>query len=317
MINCNFSQLIYQTHQNRKSGIQNLSDSDFDRTETVWLSFYGLGKFEFYFFLYSECRDYEHFTDWVTQLKGYDFVIRADEEFKKWQSLEQAIETTEVLASGVLNAEQIRFWEENGYLRLPKVVDAARCDAVKQQICRYLNLHLEFPETWYFSHPDWQGIMLQLYQNEEMEAIRQDPLIFEIFAALYKSNKIIANVEKLGYNPPETQSWIFKHGDLHWDLDLSQPVKPHIQAMVYLDDVPVERGPLCLVPAFNNKFNDWVKNFSSLDRAHDYMRVTERPVPVPGEKGDLILWQNTIPHAASKNQSDLPRFVQYISFTTI
>lgn len=317
MINCNFSQLIYETHRNRKSGIQNLSDSDFDNTENVWLSFYGLGKFEFYFFLYSECRDFEHFVDWVTQLKGQNFVNRADEQFKKWQILEQNIEATEILPSGVLTEDQISFWEENGYLRIPKVVDDARCDAVKQKICQYLNLHLGFPETWYFAHPHWQGIMLQLYQNEEMEAIRQDPLIFNIFAALYKSNKIIPNVEKLGYNPPETPNWPFTHGNLHWDLDLSQPVKLHIQAMVYLDDVPVERGPLNLVPGFNNKFNEWIKNFSSLDRAHDYMRVTEQPVPVPGEKGDLILWLNTIPHAASKNQSDLPRFVQYISFTAI
>jgi hypothetical protein len=317
MISCNFSKLLYETHQNRKSGIQNLADSDFDHTETVWLGFYGLGKFETYFFLYSECRNFEHFTDWVTSLKGQDFVKRADEQFKKWQSSEQETETTKVISSSVLNGEQIRFWEENGYLRLPNVVDAARCDAVKQKICRYLNLHLEFPETWYVPHSDWQGIMLQLYQDEEMEVIRQDPHIFDVFASLYKSNKIIPNAEKLGYNPPETPNWPFKHGDLHWDLDLSQPVIPHIQGMVYLDDVPVERGPLNLVPAFNNKFNDWIKNFTSLDRAHDYMRITEQPVSVPGEKGDLILWMNTIPHAAGKNQSHLPRFVQYISFTKI
>ncbi|TCC89605.1 phytanoyl-CoA dioxygenase family protein [Pedobacter hiemivivus] len=317
MINCNFSKLLYETHQIRKSGVRNLADSDFDHIETIWLGIYGLGKFETYFFLYSECRDFEHFIDWVTLLKGQDFVNRADEQFKKWQNLEKGPETTEVLSSNVLSAEQVKFWEENGYLRIPKVVDGASCDAVKHRICRYLNLHLEFPETWYIPHPDWQGIMLQLYQNEEMEVIRQDPHIFDIFAALYKSTKIIPNTEKLGYNPPETQSWAFRHGNLHWDLDLSLPVTPHIQALVYLDDVPVERGPLHLVPGFNNKFKDWIRDFSSLDRAHEYMRITERSVPVPGEKGDLILWQNTIPHAAGKNQSDLPRFVQYISFTKI
>ncbi|MNL73254.1 Phytanoyl-CoA dioxygenase (PhyH) [compost metagenome] len=71
------------------------------------------------------------------------------------------------------------------------------------------------------------------------------------------------------------------------------------------------------MPGFNNKFEDWIKDFSSLERAHEYMRLTETPVAVPGEKGDLILWRNTIPHAAGKNQSNLPRFVQYVSFNKI
>lgn len=317
MTNCNFSKLLYQTHQDKKLGRSAQVSSDFDLMETVWLSFYGLGKFETYAFLYSECRDFEHFQDWVTKLKGVDFVIEADTQFKKWEKEEKVNQSDEECFPKILTAEQLKFWEENGYLRIPKVVDDMKCDAVRQKICRHLNVNLDFPETWYMSHSDWQGIMLQVYQDEHMESIRKDPGVRQVFADLYQSNQIIPNTEKLGYNPPVTPNWIFKHGELHWDLDLSQPLEFYVQGLVYLDDVPVNRGPLHVVPGFNNRFETFIKDFSSLERAHTYMRLTETPEPISGEKGDLILWHNTIPHAAGKNESDLPRFVQYLSYTKI
>lgn len=317
MTNCNFSKLLYQTHQDRKLGRSSEVSPDFDLKETIWLSFYGLGKFEIYFFLYSECRDFEHFQEWVTKLKGVDFVAEADAQFKKWEEEGKVNQSDKELFPKVLTAEQLRFWEENGYLRIPKAVDDLRCDAVRQKICRHLNVNLDFPQTWYEPHADWQGIMLQVYQDENMESIRQDPGIRQLFEDLYQSDRIICNTEKLGYNPPETPYWIFRHGELHWDLDLSQPSELHIQGLVYLDDVPVNRGPLQVVPGFNNRFETWIKDFSSLERAHNYMRITEKPEGVPGEKGDLILWSSTIPHAAGKNESDLPRFVQYLSYTKV
>lgn len=317
MINCNFSKLIYETHKAKKSGIQPEVQEDFDYQENIWLSIYGLGKFEFYAFQYGQCRDFEHFKDWVIGLKGEDFVKTADLQFKKWQATLGTTNKNEAVSLKVLSPDQIKFWEENGYLRIPRVIDEARCDLVTQKICRYLNIHLDFPETWYMPHPDWQGIMLQVYQDKNMEAIRQDATIRDIFTDLYQTDQIIANTEKLGYNPPETREWVFGQGQLHWDLDWDAPVKFNVQALVYLNDVPVDRGPLQVVPGFNKKYDDWKKDFSSSERAHTYIRITETPVPVPGEKGDLIIWRNTIPHAAGKNQSALPRFVQYISFTKI
>ncbi|MFA4867120.1 MAG: phytanoyl-CoA dioxygenase family protein [Pedobacter sp.] len=317
MTECNFSKLVFQVHQNRKLRIPTDVPADFDYLENVWLSFYGLGKFEFYSFLYSECKDFEHFKEWVIKLKGTQFVHAADQQFKKWEATRNNLDINGGIVPKVLNADQMKFWEQNGYLVVPKVVDDLKCDKVRQKICRYLNIHLDFPATWYMSHPDWQGIMVQLYQNEDMEAIRQDLEIRKIFADLYNSDQIIPNTEKVGYNPPEVEGWEFKHGELHWDLDLSKTVQFGVQALVYLDDVPVERGALQVVPGFNNKFEDWIKDFTSLERAHTYMRLTETSVPVPGEKGDLILWRNTIPHAAGKNQSNLPRFVQYVSFTKV
>lgn len=317
MKDCNFSSLFYQKHDLAKTGKSSPTIEDFHTTEEVWLNIYGLGKFETYAFIYRDCRDFSHFVDWATNLKGADFIHNASLEFSNWQERKNAPKIPQKDVPRILSDEQIKFWEENGYLRVPQVVEESHCDKVKELICKHLNLHLDYPETWYIPHPNWQGTMLQLYQHEKIEVIRQSPLIRQIFAELYQSDQLIPITEKLGYNPPQTENWVPGQIKLHWDLDIDQPIKTHIQGMVYLDDVPENRGPLQVVPGFHLQFEEWIKDFSSLERAHEYIRITEKPVLVPGAKADLILWRNTCPHAASVNSSDLPRFVQYVSYSNI
>lgn len=317
MTDSNFTTLFYELHQSKKTGKLVPTPPDFDHTEAVWMSIYGLGKFETYSFLYANCNDINHFKEWLVKLKGQDFIENADLKFKTWQQ-NQSIEKKKAdLFPRKLSPEQLQFWEDNGYLRISKVVEDIHCDNVKQRICRHLNLNMEYPVTWYTEHPDWHGLMLQVYQDENMEAIRNHDKIREVFEELFQTQRIVPTMEKLSYNPPEVPGWVFRHGDLHMDLDLDNPVEFDIQGLVYLDDVPEDRGPIHVVPGFHNRFEEWIKDFSSLERAHISMRLTERGQPVPGEKGDLILWRNTLPHAAGSNRSNLPRFVQYVSFTKL
>lgn len=316
MKDCSFSSEFYENHELIKRGKGIPRDAAYQHTEEIWMNFYGLGKFETYAFLYRDCRDYDHFIEWVTALKGADFIKRANQDFQQWQENKYTDRPDEDYPK-VLTEAQLRFWEENGYLRIPQVVEAEHCDKLKQRICRHLNLHMDYPETWYIAHPDWQGIMLQMYQNEVIEAVRYSPVIKQIFAELYQTNQLVAIPEKLGYHPPENEYWAPPQTKLHWDINIDKPVEFHIQGLIYLNEVPENRGPLKVVPGFHLRFEEWIKDFSSLDRAHEFLRITEKSVPVPGGKGDLILWRNTCPHAASANLSDLPRFVQYISYNKL
>jgi hypothetical protein len=317
MTDCNFTTLFYETHQQRRIGKNVSLPDDFDRIETIWLNFYGLGKFETYFFLYADCKDFQDFKNWVIQLKGQDFVTEADQKFKQWQADKNKESESPGNFPKVLSPEQIQFWEENGYLRISKVVEDQRCDEVAQQIRRHLNVDLNHPATWYMEHPDWQGIMVQLYQNEVMETVRKQENIRQIFADLYQTDQLVPNIEKLGYNPPECEVWGFNHGKLHWDIDMEKPVEFEVQGILYLNDVSENGGAIQLVPGFHQRFEEWITQFSSLERAHTSMRLTEVPQRITGEKGDLILWRNTIPHAATSNNSTLPRFVQYLSFSKL
>jgi len=312
-----FLSLFYEVHKSKKSGEKIDLSPGFEHTETVWMNFYGLGKFETLSFMYMECRSLDHFRQWLTDLKGDTFVEQATLKFNSWNEDQQTKSSSASNYPKTLSAEQLQFWEEYGYLRIPEVVESASCDQIRQQICEHLNIEIDQPETWYQKHPDLQGIMVQLYQNEQMEKVRHHPRIKEIFAELYQTEQLVPTTEKVGYNPPETNEWKLRNGSLHWDINLDAPIEFHIQGLVYLDEVPEERGPLMLVPGFHLRFEDWMKPFKALEKAQQYMLATETSKPVAGQKGDLILWQNTLPHSAGRNQSALPRFVQYVSFAKL
>ncbi|RYD90938.1 MAG: hypothetical protein EOP54_23245, partial [Sphingobacteriales bacterium] len=217
----------------------------------------------------------------------------------------------------LLSETQVQFWEEQGYLIIGGLVEPELCEQVKELICKHMGVSLADSTSWYNGHPDWHGLMLQVYQGESIEAIRKHPNVYQLFSELYGSKDIIANTEKVSFNPPVTETWKFSSGALHWDIDNSKPIDYYIQGLIYLDDVPEDRGPLQVVPGVHLSYEEWIRPFATSHDAHEAMRREMKPVPVPGKKGDVIVWRNTLPHAASANYSALPRFVQYISFSKL
>lgn len=310
-----FLQVFYEIHQAKKQRDLTPEYLDFDATEGIFLCIYELGKYETYFFIYAECTSFDHFQAWLAELKGNDFLAKAAVQFNEW--LNRQTTADGVQAYQLLNKEQVQFWEEQGYLRISGLVEPALCEEVKTLICKHMELNLSDPDSWYKPHPDWHGLMLQVYQDESIEAIRKHPNVYHLFSELYGTQNIIANTEKVSFNPPVTDKWEFGSGALHWDIDMSKPIVYYIQGLIYLDDVPEDRGPLNVVPGVHLEFEEWIKPYPTLDEAHHVMRHQMKAVPIPGKKGDIIVWRHTLPHAASANYSSLPRFVQYLSFTKL
>lgn len=315
MINCSFLSVFYEHHQHIKTGKPPADVKDFMTIEDIWMSFYGLGKFETYQFMYGKCTSIEDLEEWMIHLKGEQQVQESAAAFDRWTK-GRGIDTNSIPhGHSILNEGQWQNWKEQGYIKISGLVDDHLCDAVSRLICTRLGVDLSRPETWYNSHPDWQGLMLQLYQDESIDAIKTLPAILRLFTEMYGTSNIIANTEKVSFNPPESSAWKFRHNKLHWDIDFTQPDLQYIQGLVYLNDVPENRGPLTLVPGFHHRFEDWIKTYPDPDTAQQVMQSTLTGTPVPGKKGDIVLWLQTLPHAASANYSDLPRFVQYISFS--
>ncbi len=310
-----FLQIFYEVHQAKKQRDDIPKYPDFDIIEDIFLSIYELGKYEVYFFMYAECTDFEHFKVWLAELKGIDFLTQAASQFDGWLNRETT--TEEVREYKLLTKAQIQFWEEQGYLRIGGLVEPALCEEVQALICRHMDISLEDSDSWYHAHPDWHGLMLQVYQDHSIEAIRKHPNVYQLFSELYGSRDIIANTEKVSFNPPVTNTWKFSSGALHWDIDISKPISYYIQGLIYLDDVPEDRGPLNVVPGVHLAFEEWIKPYATFDEAHNAMRSEMKAVPIPGKKGDIIVWRHTLPHAASANYSILPRFVQYLSFSKL
>jgi hypothetical protein len=297
------------------SNPQKQVDESFAQTEQVFLGIFQLGLFEIYDFLYSKCVDTDHFKSWIITIKGQAFFDMAVHQFYELQKKEK--NPGPVDFSSILSKEQEAFWHTNGYLKIEQVINESDCHAVCELICKTLNIDMSDPQTWYPKHDLLQGLMLQKYQDDAITRIRNNEQVRQIFSSLYLNNNLLANCEKVSYNPPVTPQFSFKGSPLHWDIDFEIGPKYYIQGLVYLNDVPANRGAFTLIPGFHHQIDEYLAHFDHPEIAISALRNQSLEIPIAGKRGDLILWLQSIPHAASPNHSDLPRFVQYISFNEV
>ncbi len=316
MIDCSFLPVFYEKHTAQKQGRPVPAVENFHATESVWLDFYGVGRFEAYQFVYSECKSIAHLQEWLVATRGAEQVQAAATAFREWTQQRGTTVRSTGVERRILSDEQMQSWQEQGYIKVSGLIDKEACDAVTDFICSYLGLDLHDPSTWYLERTDWHGLMVQQYQHASMQAIRSHPDVKQLFAELYNTDNIILQTDKVSFNPPETNEWKFVHHQLHWDMDYQKPNPTYIQGLIYLNDVPRDRGPLKVVPGFHRQFDEWKEKYPDEAISYEEMRKLE-PEYISGKKGDIVLWLQTLPHAASPNHSDLPRFVQYLSFNRL
>lgn len=309
---CPFLSILREYHD-PKSPKKDVNER-YGQQEKVFLNIFQIGLFETYNFLYSECQDDEHFKNWIIGLKGADFYRQATIKFNLWYEGQGNNDNSSFIS--ILSEAQHRFWEENGYLKIDKIIDAERCNAVIELITKTLGIDMAKPETWYNDHQLLQGLMLQLYQDKALEDIRNDEEVKSVFASLYGSNALLPNCEKLSFNPPVQGNFTFKGSPLHWDIDFNIGPQYYIQGLLYLNGVPVNRGPFSVIPGYHHKIEAELQT-KSPEVLIEELKKQNLAIPVVGEQGDLILWLQAIPHAATPNYSDLPRFVQYLSFNQL
>jgi len=302
----------YRLHHHPEKPVKQ-TDETFFMLEKVFLNLFQLGLFETYSFLYQNCQSLAGFKDWIISTKGKDLFDQAQAHFNLWQLPGPSAPVN----VPTLNEQQFQFWEENGYLKIDKIIADGDCEAVCEMICETLGVGLQNYDSWYPDHELLQGMMLQIYQHPSIERIRNNDRVKAVFANLYHNQNILPNCEKVSYNPPVSPRYEFKGSPLHWDIDFDLGVKYYIQGLVYLNDVPEERGAFKLIPAFHHQIETHLKGYENPELAINDLREKGIDIAIPGKKGDLILWLQAIPHAASPNLSNLPRFVQYVSFTLI
>ena len=300
---------VYQQHHAPNNPLKQ-TDETFVELEKTFLSIFQLGLFETYDFLYQKCKNTDDFKKWIIDLKGEAFFSSAESQFNQRKKTE-----AKPLSTGnTLTAEQHVFWQEQGYLKIENLISEHDCDAVSALICNTLSIKLQDERSWYPKHEKLQGLMLQLYQDSAIAHIRNNEQIRAVFVDLYGNQNILPNTEKVSYNPPVTAHYTFKGSPLHWDIDFNIGPRYYIQGLLYLNDVPADRGAFTVIPAFHHQIKDFLQKYETTEMAIDALRNKGLEQPVPGKKGDLIVWLESLPHAASPNHSNWPRFVQYISF---
>ncbi|BAU54668.1 phytanoyl-CoA dioxygenase family protein [Mucilaginibacter gotjawali] len=281
--------------------------------DTTLLKILGLGLEQTMTFVFRESPSFEQFENWITTVSG-------NPDAEKIKQFNQLIIGSNIAKNeyetenGVLTADELAFWDKNGYVIIREAISKADSDAAVNVICRHLDIDRYDSNTWYKVHPSKQGIMIQLFQHPLLDKNRNSPKIRRAYEQLWNRTDLWVNTDRVGFNPPENEYYHFPGPRLHWDSSIKQPMPFGTQGILYLADTAANQGAFTLVPGFQNVIGDWLNKLPQGADPRKQDLYALGPMPIAANAGDFILWHHALPHGSSPNTSSLPRFVQYINY---
>lgn len=285
-------------------------------SDHVTLAGLGLALEETYQYLFRTGPTLEEFEKWVLQRNDGHIAperierINAALENRPPSAAQQKIISEIESAPPVLSAEDLAFWEENGYVIARGAISKEQSRAAEQMLWKHLEMDPENPGTWY-GH-DSKSIMVQFYHHDALRSIRQSPRIHKAFAQLWGTADLWVTTDRVSFNPPERPGYAFPGPRLHWDTSLAQPIPFGLQGLIYLTDTQVNQGAFTCVPGFHRRIGDWLKILPRKANPRE-QNLDNQAVPIAANAGDLIIWHQALPHGSSPNRATQPRMVHYVT----
>jgi len=276
----------------------------------------GLGLEQTAAYLGRSAPTFEAFEHWIVATTGGIEPERAARINAAVIGAEMPQESRRALAAieasdPVLTAAELGFWDEHGYVVLHDAVPPATREAAAQALWAHLGASPDDPDSWY--GPSDHGIMVQYFQHPAFTAIRGAPRIHKAFAQLWGTPDLWATTDRVGFNPPERDGFMFPGPHLHWDVSVKTPIPFGTAGILYLADTLPEQGAFTLVPGFQRWGEDWLKALPAGAHPRQQNPYDLGPRPIGGRAGDLIIWHQALPHGASPNRGARPRLVQYVN----
>lgn len=287
-------QILEQLWKRALSPDQVVGDNWNQELETLYR--YGIGIEEVMRYLYFEKPGLEQFQNWVVT------------RYEKTKTEETK------LTADVLSEADLLFWEANGYLVLRNAISEADCAATVQAIWEFLGLQPQDKDGWYRQNEEQRGLMLTFSDHPTLNKNRQSERIRKAYEQLYRTDKIYKTIDKVSFNPPETDSYRFLGSPLHWDVSLKQPIPYGLQGLLYLTDCGPEDGAFHCVPGFHHAIGAWMDGLQEGENPREVALQTLKAIPITGKAGDFVIWHQALPHCASANHGVSPRMVQYLTY---
>ncbi|MFC4476063.1 phytanoyl-CoA dioxygenase family protein [Flavobacterium chungangensis] len=256
----------------------------------------GIGMEDTLYFLYSERPDFETFKTWINNRKR------------------NTVEEIEDLTVNVLSDQDLDFWNRNGYVVVKNAISKEDCEATQKAIWEYLKMNPNEKESWYNRHEQQKGLMLNFSDHETLNRNRFSPRVKKAYEQLYGSTNIYKTIDKVSFNPPETDHFTFLGSPLHWDMSLKKPLTYGLQGLFYLTECRENDGAFHCVPGFHNQIDEWLDELEPHENPREKALKTLQPKPITGDAGDFIIWHNALPHCATPNRGETPRMVQYLTY---
>lgn len=272
----------------------------------------GIGMEPAFQYLYGECESFDDFENWILangnisqeMIVHFNFAINSKEQLSENFRIEEP----------VLTKKMLKQWDEEGYVILPNAISKEDCEASVDAIHDFLKIDQNDSSSWYQPHEARKGIMVQLFRHKVLDQNRYAPKIQKAFQQVWKRNALTVSMDRVSFNPPETENYKFPGPDLHWDISLYQPIPFGTQGLLYLSDTTIDQGAFTLVPGFHRKIDSWLDSLPKNVNPRTYDLHQFGSKPIAAEAGDFILWNQMLPHGSSPNSGNKPRIVQYINY---
>lgn len=256
----------------------------------------GIGMEDLLQFLHSEKPDFETFKIWINDRKR------------------DTVPEIENLTENVLSEQDLEFWNQNGYIVVKNAISKEDCEDTQKAIWDYLKMDPEKKESWYKGHEDLKGLMLNFSDHQTLNRNRFSPRVKKAYEQLYKTIKIYKTIDKVSFNPPETENFSFLGSSLHWDMSLKRPLTFGLQGLLYLTDCGANDGAFHCVSGFHNQIDQWLDEVKPHENPREKALQTLEAKPIIGNAGDFIIWHQALPHCATPNKGEKPRMVQYLTY---
>jgi ectoine hydroxylase-related dioxygenase (phytanoyl-CoA dioxygenase family) len=282
--------------------------------ENTLLSGLGLNLLETSRFLHGQDRPgFDAFEEWILRTNG-----GAVEEARLTRLRDALAGRLVGSEAGCLDdvpgltAEELAFWDEQGYVVVRDAVAERDRNDAAEAIHEFIGADAADPGTWY-GYKFGKSIWVPLLRHPAFLANRRSPRLVKAFAQLWGREDLWSTVDQGGFNPPERAGWSFPGPRVHWDMTLAPPQCFGVQGILYLTDTDADQGAFSCIPGFHRMLGQWLKNLAPGEDAREAVLRQPGFVPIAGKAGDLVLWHQALPHGSSPNRAKKPRVVQYIT----
>lgn len=270
----------------------------------------GLGLNETLHFIMQFEPTFEELESWIKQNGQFKFRKGLIDQFN--QLILGDLKFGSYNGSGLTDSD-LSFFEEHGYVVLKNAINESWRIETLELISSFLEIDLKKPEDWYKPHPSKHGIMVEFFNHEYLERNRFSEKIKTAYETLWQRSDLWVSCDRVGINPPETDSFQFPGPELHLDIEPKHQLPFGLQGILYLTDTAADQGALTVVPGFHKKINSWLNQFPEdrISLIDVFDEFESKPIAAKG--GDMVIWHHGLPHGSSPNRNIEPRIVQYIN----
>lgn len=234
-----------------------------------------------------------------------------------------------------LSAEQLRSYEENGFLVMHDVFDAAEVQRYKQELQRLLQLRELVGQPDTITEPGSDAIRSLFKVHERSELVRnliQDPRLLQVARQILGS-EVYLHQSRANFKPGFTGKAFYWHSDFEtWHVEDGMPSMRALSCSVLLTDNNACNGSLMLVPGSHRYF---VPCLGETPEQHHKQSLKKQEYGVPSQEhltqlvdegglvtveakaGSVIFFDCNTMHGSANNISPWARSNLFMVFNSV